>query len=152
MRVFKKNGRTHITYSKSEEKFYRKNRAKIIEGLKKDGAPIRKIKRIFFGAVQEEQEVNNLRKADAIKKVFRRREFMTREEGFEYYRKEVIEKALTGQKRAIKKYLGLNQNEALDPSKLISTSNGWVYSVGQKTVLLNRNPDTKTEGYNVVFA
>ena len=64
----------------------------------------------------------------------------------------VIEKTFKGQKRSIKSYLGIAQNKKLDSRKLQQTSEGWVYMYGNKSILLKRSADTKTEGYDITYA
>ena len=146
-----KRGRPRVEYTKREQEFYEKNKNKIIKGLG-DYIPKNKIKSTFFGSVREEQMVNKLSKTQAMNKVLRRREFTTAQENFSIYREEVIEKTFKGQKRSIKSYLGIAQNKKLDSRKLQQTSEGWVYMYGNKTVLLKRNADTKTEGYDITYA
>ena len=146
-----KRGRPRVEYTKREQEFYEKNKNKIIKGLG-DYVPKSKIKSTFFGSVKEEQMVNKLSKTQAMNKVLRRREFTTAQENFNIYREEVIEKTFKGQKRSIKSYLGIAQNKKLDSRKLQQTSEGWVYMYGNKSVLLKRNADTKTEGYDITYA
>ena len=146
-----KRGRPRIEYTKREQEFYEKNKNKIIEGLG-DYVPKSKIKSTFFGSVKEEQMVNKLSKTQAMNKVLRRREFTTAQENFSIYREEVIEKTFKGQKRSIKSYLGIAQNKKLDSRKLQQTTEGWVYMYGNKSVLLKRSADTKTEGYDLIYA
>ena len=154
MKVIKnknKRGRPRVEYTKRELEFYEKNKNKIIKGLG-DYVPKSKIKSTFFGSVKEEQMVNKLSKTQAMNKVLRRREFTTVQENFNIYREEVIEKTFKGQKRSIKSYLGIAQNKKLDSRKLQQTTEGWVYMYGNKSVLLKRNADTKTEGYDITYA
>ena len=146
-----KRGRPRVVYTKREQEFYEKNKNKIIKGLG-DYVPKSKIKSTFFGSVKEEQMVNKLSKTQAMNKVLRRREFTTAQENFSIYREEVIEKTFKGQKRSIKSYLGIAQNKKLDSRKLQQTTEGWVYMYGNKSVLLKRSADTKTEGYDIIYA
>ena len=54
-------------------------------------------------------------------------------------------------RKEVKEYLGVSYRDKLDPAKFRKTDQGWSYSVNGKTVTFLRNPDTKTEGYNVLY-
>lgn len=146
----KKRGAPKLKYTASEEKFYKENKEKIMEGL--SYVPKNQIKRIFFGSVREEQKVNHVSKTAAMKKVLRSRTFSTAEENFEYYKSEVIDRVFKGKRRDIKKHLGMSMRNKLTTKFLSKTDEGWAYIYNGKSVILTREDDTKTDGYKLIFA
>lgn len=147
----KRKGKKKLKYSSTFEKFYKENKRKIIDGLK-DDVPKNQIKKIFYYSMKEEQYSNpGMSQKRALKKVLRSRTFSTEEENFEYYREEVFKNVFKGMRKEIKEYLGIPYRDKLDLTKFRKTNEGWSYSVNGKTVLFLRNPDTKIEGYNVLY-
>lgn len=147
-----KRGRPRIIYTKTEEKFYKINKSKILQGLSSEGLSKNISKQVFFSAVDEERSSNDLSLNSAMNKVIRRREFSSKAENFEYYKRDVINKTFSGVKKNIKSYLGLRQNQQIDLGKMKKTSEGWVIENNGKSVLLVKNDDTKTEGYKILYA
>ena len=147
----KKKGKKKTKYSSTFEKFYKENKRKIIDGLK-DDVPKNQIKKIFYYSMKEEQYSNpGISQKKALKKVLRSRTFSTAEENFEYYREEVFKNVFKGIRKEVKEYLGMPYRDKLDPTNFRKTSEGWSYSVNGKTVAFLRKPDTKTEGYDIIY-
>lgn len=131
--------------------FYEKNKRKIIDGLVKEGVPLNQVKKVFFASVNEEMKTNNLKLGPAMEKVLRSRTFTTEEENFKLYKEQVLNETLKGKKQEIKKYLKLQQNKKIQNYNWENTNQGWALIKGNRSILLQRNPDTSVEGYNIIY-
>ena len=150
MRIVKgKKGHKKIKYTTQENEFYKQNKKQILKGLGDLGVAKNRVKRIFFSNVKEEMNVNNVSRTEAMKKVIRSRTFTSAEENFRLYKEEVIGKNTKGQLSNIKKYLGVNNKEKLDPNNWFQTSEGWEYRYSGKIVLLARTNDSKE--YQLIY-
>lgn len=146
-----KRGHKRIIYSKAEEKYYKENKRKIIDGLTGLGVKKNQVKRIFFKNVREEMNVNNVSESRAMRKVLNSRTFTSKEEHYESYKEDVIGKMIKGQKRRIKEYLGINQKSKLDYENWTSTDDGWKFANSNgKIILISKNGNSLE--YDLIFA
>lgn len=144
-----KKGHRRVRYTEAEEKFYKQHKKQIIQGLSQY-LPKNVIKQTFFSNVTEEIDVNKISKRAAMNKVLRSRTFTTAQQNFIKYQEETFERVFKGIRKQAKSYLGLSQRVKLDPTKFIKTDLGWEYTVGDKTIIFKRKPDT-IEGYEVAY-